>query len=100
MSVTCLRVAPPIVGLPARCHLDQVDEGGLVDGAGGEPALVGRLVDDHGVLHVVAGVADDRDDGVGSHRVVVHADVVVVRGAEEGRRRRLMQSEVNKIISK
>ena len=31
------------------------------------------FVDDHSVLHVVAGVGDDGHDGVRPHRVGVHA---------------------------
>ena len=55
----------------------------LVDHAGAEAALQRHLVDDHGVLHVVAGVGDDSHNGVGPHRVVVQSDVVVVRRTEE-----------------
>ena len=56
----------------------------LVDHPGAESPLQRHLVDDHGVLHVVAGVGDDGNDGVCAHGIVVQPDVVVVRGPEEG----------------
>jgi hypothetical protein len=61
----------------------------LVDHPGTESPLQRHLVDDHGVLHVVARVGDDGHNGVGAHRVVVQPDVVVVGGTEERRGRSL-----------
>ena len=56
----------------------------LVDHPGAESPLQGHLVYDHGVLHVIAGVRDDGDNGVRAHGIVVQPDVVVVRRPEEG----------------
>jgi hypothetical protein len=61
----------------------------LVDHPGTEPPLQRHLVDNHGVLHVVARVGDDGHNGVGAHRVVVQPDEVVVGGTEERRGRSL-----------
>jgi len=36
----------------------------LVNGTMAEAALIGTLIDDHGVLHVIAGIRDDGDDSV------------------------------------
>ncbi|KAJ6261125.1 LOW QUALITY PROTEIN: hypothetical protein Dda_3790 [Drechslerella dactyloides] len=51
----------------------------LVDGTVSESALVRRLVDNHGVVHVVAGVCDDGNDGV--HPVGKVVQAVLYRGA-------------------
>ncbi len=61
----------------------------LVDHPGTESSLQRHLVDDHGVLHVVARVGDDGHNGVGAHGVVVQPDVVIVGGTEERRGRSL-----------
>ena len=45
----------------------------LVDHSRAKSALKRHPVDDHGVLHVVAGVGDNSNDGIRPHWVVVHA---------------------------
>ena len=67
----------------------QVDGLGLVDGAVREAAVHGALIQDHGVLHVVARVGDDADDHVGALRVLVHTERVVLARAREGFLRRV-----------
>jgi hypothetical protein len=62
-----------------------VDDGGLVDGSEAKASLVGGLVEDHSVLHVVSGVGDDGDDGVHPVGEEVHAVLVVEVGSDDGR---------------
>ena len=50
----------------------------LVNHSSAEAAFERHLVDDHSVLHVVAGVRDDGHDRVGSHRIVVDACTLFV----------------------
>lgn len=57
----------------------QVDDLRLVDRTVGEASFVCRLVEDHGVLHVIPSIRDNGDDGVGSVREGVHA-VSVMKG--------------------
>ena len=56
-----------------------------------EAAVVRRLVDDHGVLHVVARVRDDRDHRVGPRGVLVETVPIVVVVAHDGRLRRVQR---------
>jgi hypothetical protein len=49
-------------------HVFEVDDLRLVHRAVPKSALVRRLIQDHGILHVVACVRDYRDDGVGAVR--------------------------------
>mmetsp|Transcript_70617 Transcript_70617/g.216406 ORF Transcript_70617/g.216406 Transcript_70617/m.216406 type:complete len:960 (-) Transcript_70617:541-3420(-) len=58
-----------------------VDDLGFVDHAVAEAPLVGRLVDDHRVLHVVACVRDHCDHGVGPSGVQVAAHRIVGLGS-------------------
>mmetsp|Transcript_24694 Transcript_24694/g.57511 ORF Transcript_24694/g.57511 Transcript_24694/m.57511 type:complete len:486 (-) Transcript_24694:2193-3650(-) len=74
--------------LAAPVQVVQVDRLGEADRAVAEAAVVRRLVDDHRVLHVVAGVRDHRHDRVSPERVVVEAVEVVVAVAHDGRLRR------------
>jgi len=48
-------------------------------------SLIGRLVDNHGILHIIAGVGDDGDDGVDTKRILVDA-VLLVRLVADQRR--------------
>ena len=55
----------------------------------GKPPFHGTFVDDHGVFHVVAGVGDDRHDGVGAVGVLVHLVGGLVSVLDNGRHGRL-----------
>jgi hypothetical protein len=55
----------------------QVEGVGFVNGTITESSLVSRLVQDHGVLHIVTGIRDDGDDRISSVREVVKSVLVV-----------------------
>lgn len=73
------------LGTSARSrHTLQVKDIGLVDCTVTEPSLVGRLVQDHCVFHVITRVRDDSNDGVGTVGEVVETVVVVKIGTNNG----------------
>lgn len=73
------------LGTSARSrHTLQVKDIGLVDCTITKPSLVGRLVQDHCVFHVITRVRDDSNDGVGTVGEVVETVVVVKIGTNDG----------------
>ena len=48
-----------------------------------------RLINDHGIFHVVAGVGDDSDNGIGAHGKIIQTYIVMMYGSEQRRTRRL-----------
>ena len=68
----------------ARRHICvQVANVGFVDAAVGEAAIVGAFVDDHGVLHVVSGVADDGYDCISATGAQIEVIVEVLSRANQ-----------------
>lgn len=55
----------------------------LVDGRVGKAPLVGPLVEDHGVFHVVARVRDHGHHSVSALRVLVHFELSVPTGLNQ-----------------
>jgi hypothetical protein len=84
-EVNC-RVSSRSLVAPYRREIDDLR---LVDRTVTETSLVSRLVQDHGVLHVVPGIRDDGDNGVGAVREVVESIVIVQVGSNHGSLSRL-----------
>ena len=71
------------------CRFLEIEYLGLVNGTITEASFVSRLVEDHGILHVISGVRDDGDHGIGTVREGIEAIFVMETWPHDRRLTRL-----------
>lgn len=49
-----------------------------------ESSLIGTLVDDHGIFHVIPGIRDDSHDGIGPTGVLSEIIFLILVGVDQG----------------